>query len=260
MDKVKAIATAVGLRGSTAANLLASAWKSGKLPELLQKISDKADGAAKKMDEFRQASLTGDLIKLNSAWEGFRIDIATGSLPELRELTQKLTEWFSDPANIIEAADALNGAVDGLKDFWTNNKNEMVSTAEGLWKVVAGMWAVLKLFGRFMGFMGGMSESWYDFVTSFGPTKWMETQLAGAYGFDDPNAVESTNVYRVQGLAAGYSQDHKPYLKGEIIIRDENNRVAGVSSSGSQVSLVVADPNGSFHESSEGGMSYPESY
>jgi hypothetical protein len=62
----------------------------------------------------------------------------------------------------------------------------------------------------------------------------------------------------VQGLTAGFTQDHKEYLKGEIVIRDDGNRVVGVSSSGSQVSLEIGDGSGDFNESTPYGVTAPQ--
>ena len=256
MEKVKAIAQAVGLRGSTAANLLASAWKSGRLPELLQKIADKAGGAALKMDELRQATLLGDITKLKSAWEGFRIDIATESLPELRDLTQRLTEWFSDPKNITAAAEKVQGAVTGMKDFWDTHGGEIREVANATLRAVSVLGEIVLTLGTWIPFerLGNLADeinlSPLGRLLNSGP-EWQ-----AAYATLEPDY--RPNVYEVQGLAPGLTQDHKPFLKGEIIIRDEQSRVAGVSSSGGQVSLIVDRPNGSFDESTPYGATYPD--
>jgi TP901 family phage tail tape measure protein len=254
MQKVEAIASAVGLRGSTAANLLASAWKSGRLPELLQRIADKAGGAAEKMDELRQDTLLGDITKLKSAWEGFRIDIATGSLPELRDLVQSLTEFFTDPKNIEAAAKRVSDSVTNLKAFWDRNASEMKAIAAQSLKTAETMLEIVIMLAKFAGRFGALGEEIN--VSPLGRLFNTGPEWEAYYKTLEPDY--RPNVYEVQGLTAGFTQDHKEYLKGEIVIRDDGNRVVGVSSSGSQVSLEIGDGSGDFNESTPYGVTAPQ--
>lgn len=130
LEKVRAIARAVGLRGAMAANILTTSWgKSEKgIKDLLEAIRS-ADDAAEKMNRRRQNNLLGDIIKLASAWEGFRIDIAKESLPELREFVQELTKALQDPENISKWAKDLNAAVKELTSWWSSNKDAVLLIA-----------------------------------------------------------------------------------------------------------------------------------
>ena len=145
--KVKAIVEAVGLRGSTAANILAGAWGEGKqgLQGLLRGVAEEADGAADKMNRLRQDTLMGDITKLKSAWEGFRIDMVTDSLPELRKTVQAITTWLQDPDNIKAAAEKFNTAILGLKSFWTQNGSTMIAMGDTLLKSAALTWETAKM-------------------------------------------------------------------------------------------------------------------
>ena len=145
IPKVAAIKEAVGLRGSTALNILAEAHKSGRLAELLREIKNNREGAAAAMSETRQDTLLGDITKMKSAYEGFRIDIAENSMPELRDLVQGITAWLRDKDNIEKFAAKLDNAVHGIRTFWDDNGDKMILMFKEFGVAIALMWEAVKL-------------------------------------------------------------------------------------------------------------------
>jgi TP901 family phage tail tape measure protein len=132
--KVADIQKAVGLRGAVAANLLVKSWEkgpSGGIQKIMGKIADRASDAAEQMSKMRlEGNLYGDLVRLKSAWEFFRIEVVSKSLPQLQEVVQSLTEWLLKPANIKAAAEKWDNAVTGLKAFWAQNGSTLISLAK----------------------------------------------------------------------------------------------------------------------------------
>jgi TP901 family phage tail tape measure protein len=143
--KVRLISEAVGLRGSMAANILAEAHRTGRMTELLREITKNREGAAKAMSKTRQDTLLGDITRLKSAYERFRIDMATDSMPALRDLTKALTLWLQDEDNIKAAAEKLDKAVHGVQMFWKDNGDKMILMFKEFGVAVALMWEAVKL-------------------------------------------------------------------------------------------------------------------
>lgn len=61
---------------------------------------DNAQGSAQKMADTQLDNLQGDITLLQSAWEGFQIEVSDGVTPALRLGVQALT-WMIDHANIL---------------------------------------------------------------------------------------------------------------------------------------------------------------
>lgn len=257
MEKVKAIAIAVGLRGSTAAQQLAASWEKGEkgIQGLLDKIRG-ADGAAQLMSELRLDTLHGDLVKLKSAWEGFRIDIGTGQLPQLRTFVQSLTELLTNPANIEKFAGYMNSAVTAVRGFWNNNKElikafatfmgNMAKMAFGVVKVV---WTILGpvrslityfftvinfLVDKLFRVLGWVGESWVG--RKLGD---MFDWFDAAGGGDSPGANTS-----VLGLPPGGMSGGDGNFSGELLIRNETGQPIGVESVSGNMSIAIAPSGG----------------
>ena len=143
--KVKIIGEAVGLRGSMAANILAEAHRTGRMAELLRTIEKNREGAAKGMSKIRQDTLLGDITRLKSAYEGFRIDMATDSLPAVRDVIQALTKFFQDEGNIKAAAEKFDNAIHGLRSFWSDNGEKMGLMFKDFMTASALMWEAAKV-------------------------------------------------------------------------------------------------------------------
>ena len=130
-SKVADIQKAVGLRGAVAANLLVKSWEKGPeggIQKIMKKIADRASDAAEQMSKMRlKGNLYGDLVRLKSAWEFFRIEVVTGSLPQLQAVVQKLTAWLLKDSNIKATAEKWDSAVTGLKAFWSQNGSAIIS-------------------------------------------------------------------------------------------------------------------------------------
>jgi TP901 family phage tail tape measure protein len=120
--QIRKMAEAVGLRGGIAGNILIR--NMGQVEELLTKIGTLSGGAAGKMAEMRLDNLFGDLVRLKSAWEFFRIDIAQDTMPKFRERVQGLTDQLAGEGSEDRRkhwADTFNEAVEKLDAFWNQH-------------------------------------------------------------------------------------------------------------------------------------------
>ena len=212
MEKVGQIAEAVGLRGAIAANLLAASWEDagGGFQELLKGVATEADGAAQKMAELRQSSLVGNLIRLKSAWEGFRIDIGTGQIPALNNLTETITNWLTNEDNIASASSALNSAVEGLQDFWRAN-------GEGIKDVGRLSWETVKILA---GITGAVANEVGELSGGWSPLRTMKEM----YGETDSGADARARYFEQTGrlpevfsMEAEANRQH--FMKGEIVVQ-----------------------------------------
>jgi len=183
--RVGKITEAVGLRGSTALNALITKWAKegrGGLPFLLAEIEQNADGAAKKMYELQQNTLQGDLTKLSSAWESFRIGITEGSLPIMRDTVQALTAWLNDPKNMMAMAEKWESAVLGLKGFWSANGQDIKDIASMTLSAVTMLWEVVKMIKT----VGGLVD---DYLI--------------------PDFLKPSNMFGTQGISAEQERDNR---------------------------------------------------
>lgn len=114
-------------QNASSAGLLVSAAGSGALGDKQQKLQG-AQGSTALADVQQSISLGGDLSKMQSSWEGLRIDVFNKGAPVLRELT-----------------DAATGMIDKVA-VWVNENPQLTQT---LFSVVVGAQA-------FMGVLGGL--------------------------------------------------------------------------------------------------------
>ena len=163
--QIKTMAEAVGLRGGIAGNILIR--NMGQLEELLIKIGTKSEGAAEKMSEMRLDNLFGDIVRLKSAWEFFRIEMADDTLPAFRDMVTSMTEWLKDTDNIKAASEKWESAVLSLKSFWNGNKTEIKAFGSELLTIVTLMWETAKMLRVMADYM------WPDFLG--GPKDWYGT-------------------------------------------------------------------------------------
>ena len=147
--QIKKMAEAVGLRGGIAGNILIR--NMSKLEEILLKIQTRSEGAAEKMAGMRLDNLFGDLVRLKSAWEGFRVGMTDASLPELRELVQSMTRWLGKEENIAMAAEKWTSAVTSLKEFWDSNKSDIIELAATTLKTAGVLMDIVVMMGKVMG-------------------------------------------------------------------------------------------------------------
>lgn len=249
--QIKKMAQAVGLRGGIAGNILIR--NMDKLEEILLNISKNAGGAAEKMADMRLDNLYGDVIRLKSAWEFFRIGMASTELEPLRELVQDMTEWLGKPENINAAAEKWAGVVRGMKTFWDENKSNIADLAESSWKtvtVLAGIIASISSILPGWDEAEKINDSWIGRIMNsiFGGEEWREyyrKRDAGLIGIEE-----------VHGLAPGYTQEKSQSFEGEIIIRDQSGVVVGAQSKGLGMSVIQeAPPSGGFTPNPVAGMS-----
>ena len=214
MEKVGDIAEAVGLRGAIAANLLAASWEDagGGFQELLQGVATEADGAAKKMADLRQNSLMGNIIRMKSAWEGFRIDIGTGQIPALNRLTETITGWLTNEDNIAAVANSLNSAVEGLEHFWAVNGTGIKDLGRMTWESVKVM---AQLAGYVANEVGDMTTDWSPVAAGralLGTTDIDPTMDARAQYYE-----KHSKFPEVFSLEAEANRQH--VMKGEIVVQ-----------------------------------------
>lgn len=258
VQKVKAIATAVGLRGSTAANILADAHKSGRLPQLLENIRQQAqlgEGAAREMARIRMDTLAGDLIRLKSAWEGFRIDIAQGSMPVMRDLVQEITEMLTDPDNIAYWAEQMNAAAKNFKEFWSSNKQELkelAGTSLETARILAGIVGILgNMLGGALDF-GKQIDEWATSMNDSAFGQWFNSAL----GLNPDNTnLNPGPLTSVLGLPPSFSQRESVDVAGTIVVEDRAGVVVGAQSEAAGMSIEV-DHTGMF----SGGPRQSEAY
>lgn len=250
MDKVGAIAAAVGLRGATAANQLVAAWESGRLDELLTEIRNRSDTVAGDMAEMRLDNLVGDMIKLKSAWETFRIDIASGNLPELRDLVQSITEWLSKPETISKFAGIMERMAKSFKEFWKDNKSFILSALKfgmNMAKMMGGMisivWTILKpvrsLLNIIMDIVNFLAEKFmFKLAGALKDHFFFEGlgnlfDFLGSYGQGDDDSPGSV------GLPPELVSSSPDPVTGSITIFDKTGDNFGVESASSMMSLPV---------------------
>lgn len=155
LDQVAFLAELVGLRGQKAASNLAKLFETGKLKELVGQLNN-AEGSAKKMAELRMDTLTGDLLKLEAAADGVKIQLF-GIKSPLRNIVKGMTMWIDKNKDII---------VSGVQDFITDlvdNFESIVSwlklIGEGLVAFVAMRVAIKTAQGALVVFHG-LQKTW----------------------------------------------------------------------------------------------------
>ncbi len=139
LDQVAFLADLVGLRGQKAASNLAKLFETGKLEELTRQLND-AEGSARKMAELRMDTLTGDLLKLEAAADGVKIELF-GIKSPLRDVVQGMTEWIGQNKELI-----VSGVTDFMKDI-KDNGDQIVATVKNIGiglAVFFGMQAAVK--------------------------------------------------------------------------------------------------------------------
>lgn len=235
--QIQKMAEAVGLRGGIAGNILIR--NMDQLQTILMKISTLAEGAGSKMAGMRLDNVLGDLVRLKSAWEGFRIDMASDQLPALRKLVQSITEFLLDEDNITKAADVLDSAVRSLSDFWTNNKSDIIGIADTSWKTVQVLAGIAEIMAKTLGWAWDWAEDYNHtliarMVNSAFSEEWREY-----YRRYDAGLIGMPSGTGPVSLAPGYTQEPgNRGIAGEIIIRNESGQVVGVQSSGMEMTLI----------------------
>ena len=175
--KLKKMAEAVGLRGGVAGNILIR--NMDELEALLLRIADLRDGAGQKMASMRLDNLYGALVRLKSAWEFFRIQIGTSSLPELESLVDSLSKLLTDPANIKLFKGYIEDSVKALKEFWGDNK-------DFLFEFMRVMWGLTKLVSMVMWFLVKLGTILTGSVLKgFGGSWGVATAISAALPFED---------------------------------------------------------------------------
>jgi len=242
--QIAKMAEAVGLRGGIAGNILIR--NMGQLEDLLLRISTMSEGAAEKMSTMRLDNLFGDLVRLKSAWEFFRIDIGTGTLPRFREWVQGLTDALAGEGSEARRqhwAETLNEAVDKLDAFWKQHGDGLLQFAVALGGLAVLIAKLVAWTGDVIGWAGGRINAFAKFLNDLPGASRINRQL----GLNPQNWSGYTpeGDPTVRGLASGHTQEKNVDVKGEIIIRDQSGAVVGVHSEGMGMTLQQ-EPTGGF--------------
>jgi hypothetical protein len=116
-DKTKTAIDLFGLEASTVAIVLAeNTTKAGELTAAF----DKAGGSAKALADAMDDNLRGDVLKLQSAWEGFILSLDSGdaALSKVsRGVTQIFTSWLSGLTQATTAAETFNAILGNSQSF-----------------------------------------------------------------------------------------------------------------------------------------------
>lgn len=120
-DRGRLLAQLFGARGVTSANILLAAG-SDTLREYRSTLED-AGGAASEMAATMRDTAGGDLASMNSAIEGFKLQLWSAIRGPVREIVQGMTEWVRANQGWITSGfqDAMTWLVDNLPTIavWT---------------------------------------------------------------------------------------------------------------------------------------------
>ena len=202
-----------------------------------------AEGAAEKMAGMRLENTHGDLVRLKSAWDTFRIKIASGQLPELSLIFEGLTDMLNNPVNVEKWAGHLNDAVRNMKAWWAENRMIVEtltgSATGGLKTVFKGIWAALILIDAALRIILFPFMKLWDLASALTPeADWVDNFNAWMGGFH-PSMNEPQT----------YGAPYRKELYGEIIVRAEPGTTARIANPRSKEGIpIMLMPNGDFEE------------
>lgn len=143
-DKNVAALDLFGKRGATAAVIMA---ENAEAAAKLETALNSAAGAAKEMAEKQLDTLTGDLTKLTSAWEGLILSIENGE-GALGRASRSFTQWVTD---VVSGMSTLNRVAEESEKSWleliTVTSTGKVGIAELFTDTSAILKNPLRLFG-----------------------------------------------------------------------------------------------------------------
>jgi len=247
--RLKKMAEAVGLRGGIAGNILVR--NMDQLESLLLKISTLKEGAAGKMAGMRLDNLQGDLVRLKSAWEFFRISIATGSLPELRDLVQSLTSWLTDTGTIDAAAKQVKESVTSIMGFWNSNKSDIIDLAATSLKTVQVLAGIVAVLGKGLGWAWDWAEGYNNTLIA----RWLNSAFSEEWR-DYYKRQDTDTSTGIRGLPSDLTQHpvvtQAGLVTGEIIIRNETGHQVAIVNDSRGIPLRLGSGSGDFGESNHG--------
>ena len=204
-------------------------------------------GAAAEIYKLRQEGAAGAIRETGAAFEAFRVQVASGQLPNIEKLFDSMSEMLRKPENIEKWAGHLNDAVKNMKAWWAENKMIVEtltgSAAGGLKVVFKGIWAALVLIDAALRLILWPFVKLWDLASSLTPdASWV----------DDFNAWMGS-FHPSQNQPQTYGAPYKRELYGEVIVKAEPGTSARIVSprtaGGVPLSLL---PNGDFAEVDEG--------
>lgn len=173
VQKSAIITELFGIRGQRAYSALEASLRSGRLPELLERIAN-SQGAAQEMAEQRLSNFLGQIVLLKSALEGLALETTGRFLKPLTESTRSAARAIGQVVEVLQILNA--GANESRQELEKRFGPTVVGVAYGIKSAldtVINTWYKLRnIAASVFGFMGSGSseftESVARLVTLFG--------------------------------------------------------------------------------------------
>jgi TP901 family phage tail tape measure protein len=233
MKQVAFFAELVGLRGQKAAQNLADLFASGKVEALNEELKNAA-GSAEKMANLRMDTLRGDLLILESALEGVKIELFDMNSGPLRDILQSATEWIGKNKELITSK--FREYVVWLID----NLPKIVDTMKSIGKAVVAFYA----FSTAVKAAKIMIEAYEAAVALTKASQWLLTTsikgTAAAMRVGKVAAIESAAALKLFNKEAAAGQTGLAGLRTGLNASELGKQINGITSKLGRAGLLGA--------------------